>query len=113
MNCTGFDLSSPSCWRIAAISSGEGWRPARRTAGSPAGSTVKITKVISVIMNSRKTTQSSRRPMYAAMALLVPAALGVQRVLHAVAHEVERQHREQQRHAREEHVPPRRVEDRR
>src|SRR3954462_1653219 len=109
MNCTGLDLSSPSCWRMAAISSGEGWRPARSTAGSPAGSTLKMMNVISVIMNSRKTTQSRRRAMWAAMALAVPAALRVQGVLHAVAHEVEGQHCEQQRHAREEHVPPRGV----
>src|SRR4051812_8397279 len=113
MNCTGLDLSSPSCWRIAAISSGDGWRPARSTAGAPDGSTVKITNVISVIMNSRKTTHSRRRPMYAAIALPRLPALRVQRVLHAVTHEVEREHRKQQRHAREEHVPPRGVEDRR
>src|SRR5690242_18368851 len=111
MNCTGLDLSSPNWWRIDSISCGDGWRPARSTAGSPDGSTLKITNVISVIMNSRKTTQISRRAMYAAIGLPRPRALGIQRVLHAVAHEVEREHGEQQRAPRREHVPPRRVED--
>src|SRR3954471_1827824 len=39
--------------------------------------------------------------------------LRVERVLHAVADQVERQHGEQQRHAREEQEPPGDVEDRR
>src|SRR3989440_12392785 len=39
--------------------------------------------------------------------------LRVERVLHAIADEVERQHGEQQRHAREEQEPPGHVEDRR
>ena len=41
----------------------EGWRPARRAAGSPAGSTLKITNVTSVITNSRRTTQRRRLTM--------------------------------------------------
>ena len=61
MNCTGLGLSSPNWWRIDSISWGDGWRPARSTAGSPDGSTLKITNVISVIMKSRKMTQTSRR----------------------------------------------------
>ncbi len=63
MNCTGLGLSSPNWWRIDATSSGEGWRPARSTAGSPEGSTLKITNVISATMKRRKTTQTSRRAM--------------------------------------------------
>src|SRR3954453_1475378 len=107
MNCTGLDLSSPRFWRICAISSGEGWRPARATAGSPAGRTLKTMNVIRVTTNSRKTTQMRRRAMYAAMACLPrPRALGVQRVLHAVAHQIEGQDGEHQRQAREQHVPP-------
>ena len=63
MNWTGLGSSSPSWTRIAAISSADGWRPARATAGSPAGRTLKMTNVISVITNSRKPTQISRRAM--------------------------------------------------
>src|SRR3954463_1555395 len=114
MNCTGKGLSSPKLWRICSTSSGDGWRPARSSAGSADGSTLKITNVISVIMNSRKTTQTRRRAIYAAMISSLPLrALGVQRVLHAVADEVEGQHGQQERHTREEHVPPRTVELRR
>src|SRR5262245_29712396 len=114
MNCTGLDLSSPKLWRICSTSSGDGWRPARSSAGSADGSTLKMMNVISVIMNSRKTTQTSRRAMYAAMISSLPScALGVQGVLHAVADEVEGEHGQQQGHTREEHVPPRGVEFRR
>src|SRR4051794_35451536 len=107
MNCTGLDLSSPRFWRICAISSGDGWRPARATAGSPAGRTLKTMNVISVTTNSRKTTQIRRRAMYAAMvALPRPRALGIQRVLHPVADQVKGEDGEHQRQAREQHVPP-------
>src|SRR3954464_1149945 len=114
MNCTGLGLSSPKLRRICSISSGDGWRPARSSAGSADGSTLKITNVISVIMNRRKTTQTSRRAMYAAMfSSPLLRALGIQSVLHAIADEVEGQHGQQQRHTREEHEPPRGIELRR
>ena len=63
MNWIGSGLSSPNRSRISSIASGEGWRPARATAGSPDGRTLKMMNVISVIMNSRKTIQMSRRAM--------------------------------------------------
>jgi hypothetical protein len=62
-NWTGSGLSSPNRSRIRAIASGEGWRPARATAGSPDGSTLKTMNVISVIVNSRNTIQIRRRAM--------------------------------------------------
>ncbi len=47
--------------------SGVGWRPARSTAGSVAGKTLKTTKTIALTTNSSATIPISRRTMNPAM----------------------------------------------
>ena len=42
-----------------------GWRPARRSAGSPPGMTLKITNTISEMANSTTTSPTIRRTMNA------------------------------------------------
>jgi hypothetical protein len=46
---------------MISTSSGDGARPARATAGSPDGSTLKITNVRQAMTKSRNPAQSSRR----------------------------------------------------
>src|SRR5262245_23931947 len=69
------------------------------------GATKNITKTTPVITQST-TTPSARRRMRKAVTGGRGARLWVECVAHAVAEQVERQRREQERGGREEHVPP-------
>src|SRR5438046_5899740 len=51
--------SKPQSWRIWRMFSWVGWRPARRSAGSPPGMTLKITNTATEIGTSRSEEHTS------------------------------------------------------
>jgi len=59
--CTYHGRSSPSVSRIDATSSGDGLRPARRSAGSEDGITTNTRKVMNETTSSSRADQSTRR----------------------------------------------------
>src|SRR3954471_21004505 len=102
---TGIDRSNPHWWRIAMSWVFETLWPPSRSAGSPLGITLKIRNVITEMANRTTTMPMSLRTTKRAISVLQahPRAR-VERVAHALAEDVQRQHREhehQPRHDRE------------
>src|SRR5581483_7642676 len=93
--CTGSGLSRPKLARTAATTSGEALRPAMRDAGSAPGVAKKIRKTRMLMPSITKTVWTRRRISRLSMRSLDPElGAGIERVAHAIPHDVEGEHRE-------------------
>ena len=91
---TGSGRSKPKSLRTASSVAWSALRPAMRAAGSTPGVAKKITNTNTLIANSTNTIESRRRTAKRSISSPAPQ-LGarVERLAHAVAEHVERQHR--------------------